>query len=69
MCVCVQDEKWSQALDPRLQSLLSELEAGLGAVLRLGHPENSGKKTLSEDDVLGECVREMAQHCLSLLRC
>lgn len=63
MCVCgwvcerVQDEKWSHAFDPRLQSLLSELEAGLGSVLRHTHPKNSGKKTLSEEDVLGECVR------------
>ncbi|XP_053095782.1 cytoplasmic dynein 2 heavy chain 1 isoform X3 [Pangasianodon hypophthalmus] len=48
-----QDEKWSQAFDPRLQSLLSELEAGLGSALRHTHPKNSGKKTLSEDDVLG----------------
>ncbi|XP_026994578.2 cytoplasmic dynein 2 heavy chain 1 isoform X2 [Tachysurus fulvidraco] len=48
-----QDEKWSQTFDPRLQSLLSELEAGLGSVLRHTHPKNSGKKTLSEDDVLG----------------
>ncbi|KAK3531386.1 hypothetical protein QTP70_018186, partial [Hemibagrus guttatus] len=48
-----QDEKWSQAIDPRLQSLLSELEAGLGSMLRHTHPKNSGKKTLSEEDVLG----------------
>uniref|UniRef100_A0AAR2JK60 Cytoplasmic dynein 2 heavy chain 1 n=1 Tax=Pygocentrus nattereri TaxID=42514 RepID=A0AAR2JK60_PYGNA len=49
----LQDEKWSQAFDPRLQSLLSELEAGLGSVLRHTNTKDSGKRSLSEDDVLG----------------
>uniref|UniRef100_A0A8B9KYF0 Cytoplasmic dynein 2 heavy chain 1 n=1 Tax=Astyanax mexicanus TaxID=7994 RepID=A0A8B9KYF0_ASTMX len=49
----LQDEKWSQAFDPRLQSLLSELEEGLGSVLRHTLPKDSGKKRLSEDDVVG----------------
>ncbi|XP_072546992.1 cytoplasmic dynein 2 heavy chain 1 isoform X2 [Salminus brasiliensis] len=49
----LQDEKWSQAFDPRLQSLLSELEAGLGSVLRHTHLKDSGKRSLSEDDVVG----------------
>ncbi|XP_035389840.1 cytoplasmic dynein 2 heavy chain 1 isoform X3 [Electrophorus electricus] len=49
----LQDEKWSQVFDPRLQSLLSELEVGLGSVLRHTHPKNPGKRSLSEDDVLG----------------
>ncbi|KAI5098641.1 cytoplasmic dynein 2 heavy chain 1, partial [Silurus meridionalis] len=48
-----QDERWSQAFDPRLQTLLSELEAGLGSALRHTHPTNSGKKSLSEEDVHG----------------
>ncbi|KAI4889837.1 hypothetical protein NFI96_027314, partial [Prochilodus magdalenae] len=48
----LQDEKWSHAFDPRLQSLLSELEAGLGSVLRHTSTKDSGKN-LSEADVLG----------------
>lgn len=30
----LKDEKWSRNFDPKLQSLLSELEAGLGSVVR-----------------------------------
>uniref|UniRef100_A0AAY5F0X4 Cytoplasmic dynein 2 heavy chain 1 n=1 Tax=Electrophorus electricus TaxID=8005 RepID=A0AAY5F0X4_ELEEL len=42
----LQDEKWSQVFDPRLQSLLSELEVGLGSVLRHTHPKNPGKRSI-----------------------
>ena len=32
--VLLQDERWSKTVDPKIQSLLGDLEAGLGSVLR-----------------------------------
>ncbi|KAI1893942.1 hypothetical protein AGOR_G00128840 [Albula goreensis] len=51
--VLLKDEKWSQTFDPKLQSLLSDLEMGLGSVVRQSDPEDTGKKSFKEDDVLG----------------
>ncbi|XP_057206860.1 cytoplasmic dynein 2 heavy chain 1 isoform X3 [Triplophysa rosa] len=51
--VLLQDEKWSKSFDSKLQSLLTDLEVGLGSVLRHSHAEDSGKHSLSETDVLG----------------
>ncbi|NWH43496.1 DYHC2 protein, partial [Fregata magnificens] len=48
--VLLKDERWSKTFDPKLQKLLSELEAGLGTVLRRSDPNYTGTK-LSEDDV------------------
>lgn len=48
----LQDEKWSKAFDPKLQKLLSELEAGLSTALRRPDPSYTGTK-FSEDDVRG----------------
>ncbi|KAL1260293.1 hypothetical protein QQF64_008120, partial [Cirrhinus molitorella] len=48
--VLLQDDKWSQSFDSNLQSLLTDLEVGLGSVLR--HPKDSGKRSHSETDVL-----------------
>ncbi|KAF4787703.1 hypothetical protein TURU_168391 [Turdus rufiventris] len=47
--VLLKDEKWSKAFDPKLQKLLSELEAGLSTALRSA-PSYTGTK-VSEDDV------------------
>ena len=38
-----EDGKWSRNIDPKLQSLLSELEAGLGSALRKQDPSFRGK--------------------------
>ncbi|OXB57863.1 hypothetical protein ASZ78_016437 [Callipepla squamata] len=46
----LKDEKWSRTLDPKLQKLLSELEAGLSTVLRRSDPNCTGTK-FTEDDV------------------
>ncbi|NXC70641.1 DYHC2 protein, partial [Anhinga anhinga] len=46
----LQDERWSKTFDPKLQKLLSELEAGLGTVLRRSDPNYTGRK-FSEEDV------------------
>ncbi|XP_038236236.1 cytoplasmic dynein 2 heavy chain 1 isoform X1 [Dermochelys coriacea] len=48
--VLLKDEKWSREFDPKLQNLLSELEIGLGTVLRRSDPNYSGTK-FREDDV------------------
>ncbi|XP_073674385.1 cytoplasmic dynein 2 heavy chain 1-like [Garra rufa] len=50
--VLLQDDKWSQSFDSKLQSLLTDLEVGLGSVLRHSHPKDSGKRSQSETDVL-----------------
>ncbi len=48
--VLLKDQKWSRSFDPKLQNLLSELEAGLGSVIRKQDPSIGG----SEDrDSLG----------------
>ncbi|XP_072706738.1 cytoplasmic dynein 2 heavy chain 1 isoform X3 [Ciconia boyciana] len=48
--VLLKDERWSKTFDPKLQKLLSELEAGLSTVLRKSDPHYTGTK-FSEDDV------------------
>jgi dynein heavy chain 2 len=50
----LKDDKWSQKFDPKLQTLLSELEAGLATVVRKQQFTGSGKKSLaSEENVAG----------------
>ncbi|XP_071846316.1 cytoplasmic dynein 2 heavy chain 1-like isoform X2 [Apostichopus japonicus] len=44
----IKDEKWNQTFDPKLQSLLSELQAGLGSQLR--KTNSSGKVAVNEDE-------------------
>lgn len=46
----LEDSKWSESLDSKLQSLLSELEAGLGTAIRKLDPSFKGK---GADDSLG----------------
>ncbi|XP_034521541.1 LOW QUALITY PROTEIN: cytoplasmic dynein 2 heavy chain 1 [Ailuropoda melanoleuca] len=48
----LKDQEWSRNFDPKLQNLLSELETGLGIVLR-GSDTNSSKLNLKEDDTRG----------------
>ena len=38
-----EDGKWSRNIDPKLQSLLGELEAGLGSALRKQDPSFRGR--------------------------
>ncbi|XP_076002176.1 cytoplasmic dynein 2 heavy chain 1 isoform X2 [Genypterus blacodes] len=51
--VLLQDEHWSSAFDPKLAGLLSELELGLGSVVRQSGAWPSTKKGHTEEDVLG----------------
>ncbi|KAJ8798092.1 hypothetical protein J1605_001583 [Eschrichtius robustus] len=48
----LKDQEWSRNLDPKLQNLLSELEAGLGIVLRRSDT-NLSKLKFKEDDTRG----------------
>ncbi|XP_009895076.2 cytoplasmic dynein 2 heavy chain 1 [Dryobates pubescens] len=48
--VLLKDERWTKTFDPKLQKLLSELEAGLSTVLRRSDPNYTGTRS-SEDDV------------------
>uniref|UniRef100_A0A8D2DB61 Dynein cytoplasmic 2 heavy chain 1 n=1 Tax=Sciurus vulgaris TaxID=55149 RepID=A0A8D2DB61_SCIVU len=50
--VLLKDQEWSRNFDPKLQNLLSELEAGLGVVLRRSD-SNLSKLKLKEDDMRG----------------
>ncbi|XP_071951365.1 cytoplasmic dynein 2 heavy chain 1-like isoform X2 [Antedon mediterranea] len=47
----LEDEKWSQGFDPKLQSLLSQLEAGLSSVVRKQDPTQRGSP--AKEDSLG----------------
>ncbi|KAK6296186.1 hypothetical protein J4Q44_G00338990 [Coregonus suidteri] len=49
----MRDERWSSAFDPKLAGLLSELEQGLGSVIRRAGTEDTGKRSHREDDILG----------------
>ena len=49
----LKDDKWSQKFDPKLQTLLSELEAGLASVVRKQEFTGSGKSLTSEENVGG----------------
>ncbi|KAJ7995299.1 hypothetical protein DPEC_G00243100 [Dallia pectoralis] len=49
----LKDERWSSAFDPKLAVLLSELEQGLGSVVRRAGTDHTGKTSQIEDDVLG----------------
>uniref|UniRef100_A0A8C0I8A9 Cytoplasmic dynein 2 heavy chain 1 n=1 Tax=Bubo bubo TaxID=30461 RepID=A0A8C0I8A9_BUBBB len=72
--VLLKDERWSKTFDPKLQKLLSELEAGLSTALRRSDPNYTGTK-LSEDDVRAiltptdefqfwiECARHGSKWC------
>uniref|UniRef100_A0A3B4BEW0 Dynein cytoplasmic 2 heavy chain 1 n=1 Tax=Periophthalmus magnuspinnatus TaxID=409849 RepID=A0A3B4BEW0_9GOBI len=51
--VLLKDERWRAAFDPKLADLLSELEQGLGSVIRHHGVHPSSKKDRKEDDVLG----------------
>uniref|UniRef100_A0A7N9ATV1 Cytoplasmic dynein 2 heavy chain 1 n=1 Tax=Mastacembelus armatus TaxID=205130 RepID=A0A7N9ATV1_9TELE len=51
--VLLKDERWRSAFDPKLADLLSELEVGLGSVLRKSGAQPSAKKGRMEEDVLG----------------
>uniref|UniRef100_A0A3P9QAB0 Cytoplasmic dynein 2 heavy chain 1 n=1 Tax=Poecilia reticulata TaxID=8081 RepID=A0A3P9QAB0_POERE len=51
--VLLQDEHWRSVFDPKLASLLNELEAGLGSVVRQSGDKPSATKGRTEDDVLG----------------
>lgn len=46
----LQDEKYSRELDPKLQALLSELEAGLGSVMRKKEHSSSGSHSRGAGD-------------------
>ncbi|KAM4566457.1 cytoplasmic dynein 2 heavy chain 1 isoform 3-T3 [Odontesthes bonariensis] len=51
--VLLKDEHWCSAFDPKLAALLSELELGLGFVVRQSRVQPSSKKGRVEEDVLG----------------
>lgn len=50
----IQDDKWSKDLDPKLQTLLSDLESGLGSIVRRqelggGHSRGDSEQSLGGD--------------------
>ncbi|XP_028320044.1 cytoplasmic dynein 2 heavy chain 1 isoform X2 [Gouania willdenowi] len=51
--VLLKDERWRSSFDPKLADLLSELELGLGSVVRQSGAQPSAKKANTEEDVLG----------------
>lgn len=49
----LEDEHWRSAFDPKLAGLLSELELGLGSVVRQSGAQSSAERGRKEEDVLG----------------
>uniref|UniRef100_A0A3P8WNV8 Cytoplasmic dynein 2 heavy chain 1 n=1 Tax=Cynoglossus semilaevis TaxID=244447 RepID=A0A3P8WNV8_CYNSE len=51
--VLLKDERWCSTFDPKLASLLSDLELGLASVVRQSGVKPSSKTRCTEEDVLG----------------
>ncbi|KAM4699205.1 cytoplasmic dynein 2 heavy chain 1 [Discoglossus pictus] len=51
--ILLKDEKWSKDFDPKLQALLSDLETGLGSVVRRSVSSHGSSKFGGEDDLQG----------------
>ncbi|XP_069747277.1 cytoplasmic dynein 2 heavy chain 1 isoform X4 [Narcine bancroftii] len=51
--ILLKDEKWSKSFDPKLQNLLTQLEAGLGSIVRHSDRCRSGTKFGGEEDTSG----------------
>ncbi|XP_024132434.1 cytoplasmic dynein 2 heavy chain 1 [Oryzias melastigma] len=51
--VLLKDEHWRSAFDPKLAGLLSDLELGLGSVVRSSGAKLSMKEGFTEEEVLG----------------
>ena len=49
----LEDGKWGRNVDPRIQTLLSELEAGLGSAMRKQDPSFRGTAGDGGDENLG----------------
>lgn len=49
----LKDEKWSRNFDPKLQSLLSELEAGLGSVVRKQDRDTTRAAKVGNEESVG----------------
>ena len=49
----LKDEKWSRNFDPKLQSLLSELEAGLGSVVRKQDRDSTRAAKVGNEESVG----------------
>ena len=49
----LEDNKWSKGIDPKLQSLLSELEAGLSSAIRKKDPSFRGRSGDGDENIGG----------------
>ncbi|XP_033632471.1 cytoplasmic dynein 2 heavy chain 1-like isoform X2 [Asterias rubens] len=49
----IKDEKWSRTMDPKLQSLLSEFQAGLQSLVRKIDPSQAGKMVKDDNSFAG----------------
>lgn len=63
----LEDGKWSRTLDPKLQSLISELEAGLGSAIRKQDPSFKGKG--DNADNLGSMKYIFENSCWLIIYC
>lgn len=51
--VLLHNDKFSRGIDPKLQNLLTDLEAGLGSAMRKTDPSFRGAKGSGKEDSLG----------------
>lgn len=49
----LKDAKWSKSIDPKLQNLLTELEAGLGSAVRKQDPMHRGPLHSGDENSFG----------------
>lgn len=50
----LEDRKWSKGIDPKLQSLLGELEAGLSTAIRKKDPSFRGRPGEGDENIGSE---------------
>ena len=50
----LEDRKWSKGIDPKLQSLLGELEAGLSTAIRKKDPSFRGRPGDGDENIGSE---------------
>ena len=50
----IKDEKWGRTFDPKLQSLLSELQAGLRSQVQKSDPSQGGKVQADDRNFAGK---------------
>ena len=67
--VLLKDDKWSRKFDPKLQTLLTELETGLGSAMRKQDPSFRGASGDSSEDSVGGKIKQTLLYDVNITIC